>query len=44
MGLDTVRTALRSERMLLTGDRQLAANIQVWLGLSPFAKERKLAS
>jgi DNA-binding HxlR family transcriptional regulator len=44
MGLDTVRAALASERLLLTGDRQLAANIQIWLGLSPFAKERKLAS
>ena len=44
MGLDTVRAALRSERMLLTGDRQLAANIETWLGLSPFAKEQKLAS
>jgi DNA-binding HxlR family transcriptional regulator len=44
MGLDTVRAALGSERMLLTGDRQLAANMQIWLGLSPFAKERKLAS
>ena len=44
MGLDTVRAALGSERMLLTGDRQLAANIQTWLGLSPFAKEQKLAS
>jgi len=30
--------------MMLTGDRQLAANIETWLGLSPFAKERKLAS
>ena len=44
MGLDTVRAALGSERMLLTGDRQLSTNIQTWLGLSPFAKERKLAS
>jgi len=44
MGLDTVRNALRAERLLLTGDRQLAANIETWLGLSPFAKEQKLAS
>jgi hypothetical protein len=35
---------LASERMLLTGDRQLATDMQTWLGLSPFAKERKLAS
>ena len=44
MGLDTVRAAVASRRMLLTGDRQLAAAMQSWLGLSPFAKERKLAS
>ena len=44
MGLDTMRAAVSSDRLLLTGDRQLAANVQTWLGLSPFAKERKLAS
>jgi DNA-binding HxlR family transcriptional regulator len=44
MGLDTVRAALASEHMLLTGNRQLATDMQTWLGLSPFAKERKLAS
>lgn len=44
MGWDTVRNALRAQRMLLTGDRKLAADMQTWLGLSPFAKERKLAS
>ncbi|HET9149393.1 MAG TPA: helix-turn-helix domain-containing protein [Alphaproteobacteria bacterium] len=44
MGLDNVRAALRSERMTLNGDRGLADNMQAWLGLSPFAKERKLAS
>ena len=44
MGMDTVRTAERAQRMMLSGDRQLAANMQEWLGLSPFAKELKLAS
>jgi len=44
MGWDSVRNALSAERLLLTGDRQLAADIQKWLGLSPFAKEHKLAS
>jgi len=44
MGLDTVRAAVTSQRMILTGDRQLAASMQTWLGLSPFARERKLAS
>ena len=44
LGLDTVRAAVASQRMVLTGNRQLAASMQTWLGLSPFAKERKLAS
>ena len=44
MGLDSVRKAQSDRRMMLTGDRQLAADMQAWLGLSPFAKERKLAS
>jgi len=44
MGLDTVRAAVASRRMLLTGDRQLSSAMQTWLGLSPFAKEHKLAS
>ena len=44
MGRDTVRAAVASRRMMLTGSRQLATAMQSWLGLSPFAKERKLAS
>lgn len=44
MGLDTVRAALRDERMKLTGDRKLGADMQTWLGLSPFAKEKKLVA
>jgi len=44
MGLETVRAALRAERMMLTGDRQLASSVEAWLSLSTFAKERKLAS
>lgn len=44
MGVDTVRGAMASERMVLNGDPDLAANMQTWLGLSPFAVERKLAS
>jgi len=43
MGLDTVRASVANRRMILTGNRQLAAAMQTWLGLSPFAKERKLA-
>lgn len=44
MGLDTVRAAIADRRMMLTGNRQLATAMQSWLGLSPFAKEQKLAS
>jgi len=44
MGLDSVQAALTTRRMHLTGDRQIGADMQAWLGLSPFAKVRKLAS
>lgn len=44
MGLDSVRGALRSERLRLVGDPRLADNMQTWLGLSPFAREQRLAS
>lgn len=44
MGLDTVRAALDSGRMHLTGDPELVSNMQSWLGLSPFAKTQKIAS
>jgi DNA-binding HxlR family transcriptional regulator len=44
MGADSVRVAVASGRMALTGDPQLGANMQTWLGLSPFARERNLAS
>jgi len=44
MGLDNVRAAVRDERVKLTGDRKLAADMQTWLGLSPFAKEKKLVA
>jgi len=43
MGLSTVSMAIKEDRLTLTGQRSLAANMQSWLGLSPFAKERKLA-
>lgn len=41
MGLDTVRAARTSGRMMLTGDTALAADMQTWLGLSPFSRTRK---
>lgn len=44
MGVDTVRAALASQRMHLTGDPELASHMQSWLGLSPFAKTQKIAS
>jgi len=44
MGLDTVRKALKESRMEVVGDERLAADMQTWLGLSPFAKERKLVA
>lgn len=40
MGHDTVRRAVAERRLHLTGDKALAARMQTWLGLSPFARER----
>lgn len=39
MGHDNVAAAVGSERLMLTGDRGLAANIEQWLRLSHFARE-----
>lgn len=44
MGADTVRVAVGSGRLRLIGERALAADMQTWLGLSPFAREAKMAS
>jgi DNA-binding HxlR family transcriptional regulator len=44
MGLETVSKAVRDRRIHFSGDRRMAATMQSWLGLSPFAKERKLAA
>jgi DNA-binding HxlR family transcriptional regulator len=41
MGLTTV--AKESEKIILTGDQDIARKMQTWLGLSPFAIERKRA-
>ena len=43
MGLESVRSAVDRGRVLLTGDPVVARGMQSWLGLSPFAKEQKLA-
>jgi DNA-binding HxlR family transcriptional regulator len=44
MGMETVRNAVRAERLRLVGDNQLADHMQAWLGLSPFAREPQRAS
>lgn len=41
LGIDTIAAALSRSDLLLAGDHKLAAKMQQWLGLSPFAKERK---
>jgi DNA-binding HxlR family transcriptional regulator len=43
MGLETVPSAERAKRMVVTGDRKLAAGMQSWLGLSRFAPVQKKA-
>jgi DNA-binding HxlR family transcriptional regulator len=44
MGLANVRDSAASGKLVLSGDRRLASRMQTWLGLSPFAAERKLAT
>lgn len=44
MGLETVRKAVDDGRVTLIGDKLLASSTQAWLGLSPFAKERKVVA
>ena len=44
MGIETVREARESDRLMLTGDRDLIDTMERWLGLSPFAPvERQVA-
>ncbi|MGR3460317.1 MAG: winged helix-turn-helix transcriptional regulator [Roseovarius sp.] len=42
MGLDTVEKAVREGRLNLTGPREIAARMQEWLGLSPFAQQARM--
>jgi hypothetical protein len=44
MGLKTIAWAVDREKLTLLGHAGLARNMQSWLGLSPFAKEKKLAA
>lgn len=41
MGFDTVTKAIADGRLVLTGDKTIAKNMQLWLGLSPFAVQEK---
>ncbi|AXI56404.1 hypothetical protein SuNHUV7_15710 (plasmid) [Pseudoseohaeicola sp. NH-UV-7] len=42
MGLSTIER--ERDKIELLGDRQLAQTMQVWMGLSPFAKQKKLVA
>lgn len=44
MGLSTVKKEKAAGRLHIDGDRRIAESMQHWLGLSPFAGERKLAA
>ena len=44
MGYDTVRGAIASDRLRLVGERELAANMQTWLGLSTLAHAARPAA
>ena len=44
MGLDTVRAAKASGRLMLTGDAALAEDMQTWLGLSPFSRAERMVA
>ena len=44
MGLETVRKAVHDRQVKLVGDKHLASKMQTWLGLSRFAKEKKIAA
>ncbi|RFP88068.1 transcriptional regulator [Rhodobacteraceae bacterium 63075] len=43
MGLRSVRDAVEREALLLVGASELMRSMQTWLGLSPFARQEKLA-
>lgn len=44
MGLSTVADEQGARRLKVSGDAALARSMQAWLGLSPFARERKRAA
>lgn len=42
MGLSSVRSALLNDELMVTGPHTLVGKMQTWLGLSPFACEKKV--
>jgi hypothetical protein len=44
MGWMPVREAISAGKITLTGNRQLAEDVQIWLKLSPFAPEKSLVA
>ncbi len=44
MGLSTVQKEIDAREMELIGDKEIAQSMQRWLGLSPFAKEKRRAA
>jgi len=44
MGYTTVARAKATDKLAVTGSRQLEADLQVWLGLSPFARIEKFVA
>ena len=44
MGLSNVQSEIEAGQIELIGDKGLAQSMQQWLGLSPFAKEKKRAA
>lgn len=43
MGLTTVAAEISAGRFDVSGDKDMARHMQIWLGLSPFAKAQKVA-
>ena len=44
MGWMPIQQAVANDKLMLTGDRQLAEDIKIWLKLSPFAAEKSLVA
>jgi hypothetical protein len=42
MGLSTIES--QSDKLELLGSRDVASTMHLWLGLSPFAKQKKLVA